>query len=295
LCQGTNLFDRIRFGLLRCRDCGLVVTPDFWRPRIGELMEEEWFGESWNAVPSFWSRWFEAMGNRRTFNRIRRAQTGGTMLDIGFGSGSFLAYMHARGWTVHGCDASPSACEQAARRWGIPTDCGDVDSLPEEARYDLVVTNHVLEHVQEPQRMLEAIRRRMKPGGQLHIAVPNVACWEARLTGWTGYQPYHLTYFSRETLSRIVNDAGFRVDTVTTHEQFAGWFLAILGTVVPGCSGAARREKRAEMHARPGTSPLEHTYRAAMALSGGVTWPLRRLQEYCGRGDEVVVLARKPG
>jgi len=170
-----------------------------------------------------------------------------------------------------------------------------VGSLPDGPQFDLVVMNHVLEHVQQPLEMLADIRLRMKPGAWLHIAVPNVDCWEARLPGWIGYQPYHLSYFSRATLGDAVEAAGLEIESVTTHEQSNGWFLALLGTALPFFRGEARQEIRTALHTRRRTSPWEHAYRFAIMATGAVTWPLRRLQERCGRGDEVIVMARKAG
>jgi 2-polyprenyl-3-methyl-5-hydroxy-6-metoxy-1,4-benzoquinol methylase len=277
---------------MRCAGCGLVVRADIWRPCINETMEEAWFGDNWNPASSIWVRFLENLRDRRTFRRIRRVRAGGSMLEIGFGSGSFLAYMRTQGWRVQGCDASKAVCERAARQLDIPAHCGEVDGLPADARYDLVVMNHVLEHVQDPLGTLAAIRRRMKPGARLHIAVPNIECWESGLPGWIGYQPYHLTYFSRETLCRAVRDAGLEVEAISTHEQPASWYLAVLATMLPALRGEARRRMRTALHARRRVSFVEHAYRLSIVTAGALTWPLRRVQERFGRGDEVIVLAR---
>ena len=214
------------------------------------------------------------------------------MLEVGFGSGLFLAFMQSRGWTVLGCDLSRSVCRRASSRWAVPTHCGDVASLPKGQRYDLVVMNHVLEHVQEPLDLLGEIRARMNPGARLYVAVPNMLCWEASLPGWIGYQPYHFTYFTPETLSAALLRSGFRIDSAITHEQFACWFQTVLGTVVPRLRGATRKNLRDQLSRRSGTSAVGHAYRAATAAFGLLSWPFRRVQERFGRGDEVIVLAR---
>ena len=292
LCRRPCEFLPSRYGLLRCADCGLVLSPDIWIPQIDEIMDGAWFGEDWDPAASPWLRWFEAIGNRRMFDRVRHAGEGGSLLEVGFGSGTFLAYMQARGWRVQGCDLSQSVCRRAAGRWAVPTHWGEVSSLPKDARYDLVVMSHILEHVQDPLGMLGEIRQRMNPGGYLYVTVPNIDCWEARLPGWIGYQPYHVTYFSRETLTAASIRAGFHIESIWTHEQFASWFQSIAGTVFPQLGGAARKETRARLHRRSGTSLVEHAYRAALVGFGLVSLPLRRLQGRLGRGDEVIMLAR---
>jgi peptide/nickel transport system permease protein len=53
----------------------------------------------------------------------------------------------------------------------------------------------VLEHMPNPKAMLMRVSALLNQGGILHIAVPNISGWEASLTGWTSYEPYHLYYF----------------------------------------------------------------------------------------------------
>jgi len=292
LCRGPREFAPARFDLMRCTGCGLVVSRDIWTPRLDKQLDDEWFGESWDPAASFWVRWFEAIANHYRFNRIRQVTRGGSLLEVGFGSGSFLAYMRSRGWNVQGCDLSRSVCRRAAARWSVPTHCGEVASLPTDERYDLVVMNHVLEHAQDPLELLRQLRARMKPGAYLHLAVPNLACWEAGLAGWIGYQPYHFIYFTPKTLSETVIRSGLFVDAAFTHAQFGCWFQTMLGTAVPRLRGAMRKSIRDRLGRRSGTSPVMHAYRAATALFGLASWPFRRLQERFGRGDELIVLAR---
>jgi 2-polyprenyl-3-methyl-5-hydroxy-6-metoxy-1,4-benzoquinol methylase len=292
LCRAPREFLPERFGLLSCVGCGLVVSPDIWIPRIDEILDDAWFGEDWDPAASPWLRWFESIGNRRMYKRVQHAGNGGSLLEVGFGSGTFLAYMQARGWRVQGCDLSQSVCRRAAGRWAVPTHWGEVSSLPKDIRYDLVVMSHILEHVQDPLGMLGEIRQRMNHGGYLYVTVPNVACWEARLSGWIGYQPYHFTYFSQETLTSAFVRSGFHIEFVSTHEQFASWFQSVAGTLIPQLGGAARKETRARLRRRSRTSLIEHVYRSALVGFGVATWPFRRLQGRLGRGDEVIVLAR---
>lgn len=293
LCQGARQFRPVRFNLLSCTDCGLVVSPDFWTPQLDRCLEDKWFGENWDPAASIWVRCFETLGNRNLFNRLRFLPQGGSMLEVGFGSGSFLAFMQSRGWTVEGCDLSGQVCRQAAKRWGVRTHWGDVASLPKNKRYDLVIANHVLEHAQHPRAMLEDIRARMTPGGLLHVSVPNYDCWDASLSGWIGYQPYHFIYFTPKTLSKTIASAGLNIESAATHAQFACWFQTVLATIVPRLRGKTRKTIRDGLSRRPNVSAIMHAYRAATAIFGIVSWPVRRLQERLGDGTEAFVLARR--
>lgn len=161
-------------------------------------------------------------------------------------------------------------------------------SLPKDTRYDVVVMNHVLEHVAAPSRLLEDVRARMAKEGLLHLAVPNVGCWGAKLPGWVSYQPYHFIYFAMNTIRKAVEDSGFTIIRAETRESFSGWFLATLHSLLP--SLRARVQNGSAARHPYGSSWVHHVYRISMVLAGTATFPLRLLQASLGYGDELVLL-----
>lgn len=58
-----------------------------------------------------------------------------------------------------------------------------------DSKYDLIICNHVLEHVFETENLLSEIYRVMKPGGVCIISVPNLASWVNRLFLLLGVRP----------------------------------------------------------------------------------------------------------
>lgn len=288
---GGMFFDPFRMNLLRCAACGLIVDKGVWGQAANETLEEEWFGDNYDPQLSSWVRLFEGWNNRRTYRRIADLDLAGQrLLEIGVGSGSFLQFMKSRGFDVMGCDLSKAIGKYVQTKYGIPMHCGYVSDLDDRPQFDVVVMNHVLEHVADPIGLLREILRRIRPGGVLHIAVPNVASWGARLHGWTSYEPYHLLYFTPETLRRTVARAGFSVESQMTHESFSGWFLAILRSLLK-TNQSQSSVRQASRKAR-GTSFVEHAYRLAMLASGAITFPLRRVQGSLGKGDEAILIAR---
>jgi len=272
----------------------LVVDPAVWKKDANEAMEKEWFWEEYDPQESPWVRLFEHWNNRRTLDRIASfSLTGRRLLEIGVGSGSFLEFARSRGFQVMGCDLSEPICRHIEGKFHIPVHHGHVDTLPDEPTFDVVVMNHVLEHVSDPVGLLQEVRRRMNRGSVLHVVVPNVDSWESCLRGWTGFEPYHLVYFRPTTLKNAAERAGFLVSRISTHESFSGWFLAILRSFM----GTNRLEAscRTSMRKRRSASVAEHVYQMAMVLCGTATWPLRKLQAVLGRGDEAVLLAFPSG
>jgi 2-polyprenyl-3-methyl-5-hydroxy-6-metoxy-1,4-benzoquinol methylase len=290
LCSDTRL-GSWRFSLLRCARCEFIVNPALFRRGAGQELNEEAFGEGWEPETSCWVRWFQIWKNRRYLRTIQKFARGVRLLEVGVGGGRFLEQARAAGFDVMGCDLSPAVCRRVEERIGVKVHCGFVDGLP-PASFDVVAMHHVLEHVEDPVGFLRSVRGLLVPGGIVHIAVPNVGCWEARSPAWNCYVRYHLAYFDRETLARAARDAGLVPLWDGTHESFSTWFLTMVRVVLK-----ARPNETLRIAASIGRVPawrslVEHPYRLAMVATGAVTWPLRWLQGALGRGDELVMVAR---
>jgi 2-polyprenyl-3-methyl-5-hydroxy-6-metoxy-1,4-benzoquinol methylase len=104
------------------------------------------------------------------------------LLEIGPGHGLLFSRAAAdpRARSVVGWDLSPSSVQEsreALRKLGVPQrfslEVRDLfDSANSRDAFDAVVFSEVLEHLEEPQKALAAIRRVMRPGGRLYVNVP---------------------------------------------------------------------------------------------------------------------------
>lgn len=139
------------------------------------------------------------------------------LLEIGCGSGHFLAQAARRGYDVTGVEYSPYACERARTTLGgvgrVIT--GDIGVLAGESnRYAVCVLCDVIEHVRDPQAFLREVRRLLVPGGSVLVVTPSIDSWSARLLGtrWMEFKAEHLYYYAPATIERELRRAGF--DTV---------------------------------------------------------------------------------
>src|SRR5204863_8175544 len=96
----------------------------------------------------------------------RAGQSG---LEIGAGLGTNLLAIKdvAR---VTAIEPARLAREHCARL-GVQTHAS-LDDLPQDARFDYVMLRHVLEHLQEPRKMLLDAKRLLAPAGKLIVAIP---------------------------------------------------------------------------------------------------------------------------
>jgi len=161
---------------------------------------------------------------------------GGRVLDIGCGTGDYLAAMSALGWQCFGCEVSEAALTVARRRLPQATlyhGTFEEISLKHDF-FDAVTLWHTLEHLEDPLGILKHIHDLLVPNGRLVVAVPNIGSFEARIfrTRWDGIDvPYHLYLFSIESLRRLLQTAGFELIHVrpqahpSTFSDSVGFFL----------------------------------------------------------------------
>ena len=122
----------------------------------------------------------------------------------------------AIGHRVCGVDLSEAAIEQY-RRCGFEGQAGNIEAglnYPDDS-FDVVFCSEVIEHMTSPAELLGEMKRVLKPGGQLVLSTPNSAFWLYRALGVLGYtvgelqHPKHFQYFSRRSLLRLLEGAGF--------------------------------------------------------------------------------------
>ncbi len=158
---------------------------------------------------------------RRRFDAARRVRwvqshvNGPALLDVGAGTGYFVAVAAELGFSALGIEPSGLMARHAREKLGANVLAGLLtDGILEHERYDAICAWHVLEHVRGPVELLQQIRRRLAPGGRVFIEVPNIESVGAQIMGgrWAHLDPQaHLMHFAPNTLVSTLERAGLRV------------------------------------------------------------------------------------
>jgi len=217
-----------RFQILECRTCGFGLTDPvplsmdpYYPPRYRRF----------NALAAFVLR---RLYLRRVDGWHARLGKAGRALELGSGTGWMLRALRARGWLAFGSERTVTAAAAARDAAGAPMFVGDLTAIRDEPVLDLVIMFHVLEHLADPLAALAAVARRVKPGGTLILGIPNIASWQARVTGrsWMHLEvPRHLCHFSPDAIERALDQSGFRMTRIDfrsfEHDPF-GWVQSTL-------------------------------------------------------------------
>jgi 2-polyprenyl-3-methyl-5-hydroxy-6-metoxy-1,4-benzoquinol methylase len=146
---------------------------------------------------------------------------GGRLLEIGCGSGSYLAMMRMLGWTVCGIEPDPVAAEMAIKIADSHVHIGMIDDAPfEPSSFDAVVSNHVIEHVYDPKSFVSSAARLLAKDGVIAVQTPNFQSLGHKLFGADLFSldpPRHLCLFTPASLRQVFENSGlFRRIKVTT-------------------------------------------------------------------------------
>lgn len=145
----------------------------------------------------------------------RKLAQGRRFLDIGAGFGEFSRAAARSGMNVTACEPNANSRRIFAELNGFEPEPSMFDkryAQEYEARFDVALASHVLEHVTEPGAFVENLSLVLKPGGIGAIAVPHYGSMLSRFQGKNDMfisPPEHLNFFSRRGLVRLFERKGF--------------------------------------------------------------------------------------
>lgn len=179
------------------------------------------------------------------------------LLDAGSGSGEFCFLAQTEGYHVTGIEADPEFAGHARTEYGIDVVTAAVASAAFGAgSFDAVTMFHVLEHLPDPVKVLQAIGEWTKPGGVLVVEVPNAISPNQHPGKRFHYA--HVLGFSAASLRFCLNSSGWRVTALTLDADERNLFAFAAKRAELACEESAmetglREELRTSYYLRPKT------------------------------------------
>jgi 2-polyprenyl-3-methyl-5-hydroxy-6-metoxy-1,4-benzoquinol methylase len=148
---------------------------------------------------------------------------GAEVLDLGCSDGLLSMQIRSLGHTVTGVDLEehPHVHGRVDKFVQTNLDFGLPSDLP--ASVDVVVCADVLEHVRQPEVLLEELAPRLAAGGAVLASIPNFGHWYPRFRTLLGVFDYdrrgildrtHVRFFTRRSFERMARGAGYQVRRV---------------------------------------------------------------------------------
>ena len=174
-----------------------------------------------------WERDQEHMtASAKRLDFLKALKPTGTILDVGSGTGAFVAMANALGYEAEGIE--PSELGEGAQGFGRKTTTGlwsqintpeapEFEAMTERDRWDIITLHDVWEHLTDPMECLWHLSAALKPGGLLVVEIPEWGCPDAHAKGmqWKHVRPLqHIFLPSDGAAQAMFRKAHLKVDAV---------------------------------------------------------------------------------
>ena len=217
-----------RFGVVKCRRCGLVrLSPRPTREAARRLYDETYYAAGgYDGYVETFERFrgvYERLFAKRLALLSRHVAGPGRLLECGCAHGFQLEWLRRQRWEVAGNDVSAEAAAYARRHFDLEVAEGPLEEAAlEPASFDAAYLVDIVEHLYDPGAALANVRAALKPGGVILVQVPyelyhwekiGRALWEGKRPGTVAPDavPYHVAFFTPRTLRAMLRKHGFAV------------------------------------------------------------------------------------
>lgn len=211
----TDLERDANIRIAKCLRCGLVFLLDHSKENdiisAYERMSDELYLQEERG---------RRISAKKNLKKIIKLKRGGRLLDIGCSTEFFVDESRKLGYKAEGLEISSWAVKFAREKLKVNVRHGSI--LEEEYPYnyfDVIVMTDVIEHFADPLEVLTKVRRILKIDGLLYITTPDIDSALSRLlkAKWWGIKKSHLVYFSRKTMVKMLDRAGFNLIRVNSY------------------------------------------------------------------------------
>ena len=209
----------------------LVTNPQPSSENLAKYYDSPNYISHTDGNKSLFEKLYQAVKNIALKNKLNLidslSKNKGKILDLGAGTGDFLAFVKQNGWQTTGVEPSQKAKEIAIKKGvDLVNETSDLDNYS----FDVITMWHVLEHVPNIENQIKELQRLLKPNGTLIVAVPNFKSYDANYYKefWAAYDvPIHFWHFSKTTIKLLFEKQNMKLEKVLPM-KFDAFYVSLL-------------------------------------------------------------------
>ena len=218
----------IRINTVICKHCGLIrANPYYDKKTLADFYSNEFDEIYRGGIELGFDDYFEkrvAAGEQiiETLKDSSISLNNQTVYEIGCAGGGVLKAFQNLGCNVIGVDYNKNMIESGKEK-GLDLRFGSTESLLGCEPADIIILNHVLEHITEPIATLKEMRKILKDSGILFVEVPTIEVISSTYKNniFSYIQNAHIFYFSLHTLRYILECSGYSCSEVSPNGMIA--------------------------------------------------------------------------
>lgn len=214
---GATAFDKLaafdRYGFEYptgfCQSCGNLQQISYYSAKDLEVFYSHYYRDIYeNRTPEALFSFQRKTSGKKIGEFLENNHCGPRVLEIGCGAGGILHYLKDCGFEVFGTDFDKRYLNLAASK-GLKVSYGGIDSV--EGTFDVIIVNHVLEHIVNPKKFLNQLKPHLNSSGFIFIEVPTLESISGGAYGsdlMRFFQNAHVCHYSRSHLIRLCLNSG---------------------------------------------------------------------------------------
>lgn len=212
------------FQLYKCNNCKLeFIYPlpsdkelaKYYPEKYYSYHKKRWLQRFYHNISAYYSKSKNILLRPISSLLQRYYLEGKSILEIGCGSGFSLEIYQKYGIKTAGIEPYGEYNDKL----GILD--ADIKHIEFIEKFDYIILNNVIEHISNPEFVIEKCYYWLSDTGYLIINSPNTDSWWRRLFGkyWSGYDvPRHLYNYNPDNLSSLLIKKGFKIESVRIYD-----------------------------------------------------------------------------
>lgn len=224
LCKSENLqkiANKVRFGykadVYKCKDCNLTFLDqnsfnfpkDFYEKKYHQTYITHVEPDALNPQAYYEKMkkstkvWADKFSNMLSGHEV--------VLDIGCSTGHFIDLVKDKTKKIYGYDLNRKEVGFCRNVLNLDVSDQPLEDRFDEGVFDYITMIYVLEHIADPKKFLNSVRKFLKPDGKLVILVPNVQDALVNLYDIPEFRSFyycieHLFYYSPKTIKQLFDE-----------------------------------------------------------------------------------------